>query len=241
MLRLALPVLAALALLLPAPARAQQTVTEAAFDLYFAGIRAGIVAFKGITTDNQYSVAGRIQSTGLLRLVANLRYDARSIGRIVGDRFVPSRYQEVANTGRRQSDALMEYEGGVPQVKRYAPPREPKPYDLDPATQGGTLDPAASVFYLLRDVPREKACRGSVEMFDGQRRSRLTVANPRTEGQKLVCDGEYRRLAGFAPWEMEEKTRFPFSVTYVPNGNGEMKVESVRIDTLYGIAKLNRR
>lgn len=224
-----------------APAAQARTVTEATFDVYFSGIRAGIVIFKGIVTDTQYSVAGRMQSTGLLSLVANLRYDATAVGRIRGDRFVPVRYEESANTGQRQSEAEMDYTRGVPQVKRYAPPRDPEPYDLDPATQGGTLDPASAVFFLLRDVPADRVCQGSVDVFDGARRSLLAIATPRREGDAVICRGEYRRVAGFAPWEMDEKSRFPFTVVYRPNGDGLMAVDEVRIDTLYGTARLNRR
>lgn len=238
MRRFLLSLVAALTLVLPARA---EITTEARFDVYFSGIRAGIVVFKGITTDTQYSVAGRLQSTGLLRLVADLRYDAVSVGRIAGDTFVPVRYTESADTGQRQSDAEMEYRRGVPQVKAYSPPREPKPFDLDPATQGGTLDPAAAVFFLLRDAPEAEACRGAVPVFDGQRRSSLTVDNPRRQGDQLICDGEYRRVAGFSPAELGEKAQFPFTVTYRENGDGLMQVDEVRIDTLYGVARLDRR
>jgi hypothetical protein len=229
-----------LVLALALPARAQ-TEIEAQFDVYFSGIRAGLLVFKGLTTDTQYSAAGRLQSTGLLRIVADIRYDASVVGRIRDGRFVPVRYEEVANTGQRVSEAVMEYVDGVPQVKAFAPPRDPKPDDLHPATQGGTLDPASAVFFLLRDVPEAQMCPGAIAMFDGVRRSRLSVENPQRDGDTVTCSGQYRREAGFADWEMAQKSDFPFTVIYRQGEAGLMTVDQVRIDTLYGTAVLDRR
>ena len=225
---------------LAAATAAAQTTHTGTFDLKLAGVRAGVVAFSAVEDGRQYSAAARAQSSGLVALVRNLSYDARATGRITPRGFVPTRYQESADTGERVSRAVMEYVNGVPQVKSYDPPQERRSRDVDPATQGGTLDPMTALFALLRDVPRGEVCTLDVPVFDGRRASRVSTRGPKPEGDRIVCEGEYRRVAGFSERQMREKTRFPFSITYAPAGD-RYRVERISVDTLYGRATLDRR
>ena len=57
----------------------------------------------------------------------------------------------------------------------------------------------------------------------------------------MICQGEYRRIAGFSKRDMEEKTAFPFTLTYAPTADGQMHVELVEMETLYGTARMVRR
>jgi hypothetical protein len=171
-----------------------------------------------------------------------VRYDARVSGRVTNGRFTPVRYEEDADTGKRQSQSVMEYKAGVPQVKVYNPPKTPRPSDIDPATQGGTVDPLTAAFAALRDVAPEEACRLKLVLFDGRRRSQVVLADPQpTGGGGLACAGEYRRLEGFSDKEMAEKSRFPFRMTYAPLPDGRLRVVEVAMDTIYGKGRLTRR
>ncbi len=236
MLRL---LLSALLSLSAATAQAQ-TSHAATFDLKLGGLRAGVVSFSAMEDGRQYSAAARAVSSGIVSLVRDLSYDARSTGRKTDRGLVPTRYQESANTGERTSRAVMEYVGGVPQVKAYDPPQERRSRDVDPATQGGTVDPMTAIYALLRDTPRAEVCTLSVAVFDGRRASRVTTASPRAQGDRILCEGEYRRVAGFSGSQMRKKTSFPFSITYAPAGD-RYRVERISIDTLYGRATLDRR
>jgi hypothetical protein len=236
MLRLLLSALLALS----AAGAEAQTTHAATYDLTLGGLRAGVVSFSAVEDGGRYSAAARAVSSGIVALVQDLGYDARSVGRLAGDGFVPSRYEESANTGERTSRAVMEYVSGVPQIKAYDPPQERRSRDVDPATQGGTVDPMTAIYALLRDVPREEVCTLDVPVFDGRRASRVTTAGPRADGERIVCEGEYRRVAGFSRSQMRKKSRFPFTITYAPAGD-RYKVERVSIDTLYGRATLDRR
>jgi hypothetical protein len=231
--------LAALLSLAAATAGAQTTHTGT-FDLKLSGVRAGVVSFSAVEDGRQYSAAARAQSSGLVAMVRDLGYDARATGLITPQGFVPSRYQESANTGERASRAVMEYVRGVPQVKSYDPPQERRARDVDPATQGGTLDPMTAIFALLRDVPRDQVCTLDVPVFDGRRASRVITRGPEARGDRILCDGEYRRVAGFTERQMREMARFPFSITYAPAGD-RYRVERIAIETLYGRATLDRR
>ncbi|MFN3938454.1 MAG: DUF3108 domain-containing protein [Gemmobacter sp.] len=211
------------------------------FDFVLRGIRAGTLQWQAVEQNGQYAVSGRLESAGLAGMVRRVRFDARAQGRVNGERLLPLRYEENSDTGRRQSEAVMVWRGGVPQVELVRPEREPGANDLDPADQRGTVDPLTALYATLRDVPAERACSSSVQMFDGRRRSALTLGAPRQEGDRIACTGEYRRIAGFSDKEMAERTRFPFTLTYAPNGDGTMRVIEVAMDTIYGKAYLKRR
>ncbi|WP_097029809.1 DUF3108 domain-containing protein [Cereibacter ovatus] len=227
------------AALVAGPASAQ--TDKAAFDLVLRGIGAGTLSFSGTEEAGRYAVSGRLQSGGLLGMLRKVRYDAEARGGISGGLPAPLRYRESADTGKRQSNVEMSWRGGVPRVDAYDPPRDPRPYDVDPATQKGTVDPLTALYAVLRDVEPGKECRLSLDIFDGRRRTRLALAAPQAKGQGVTCTGEFLRIAGYSRKDMAEKTRFPFSLTYAPTAEGRMRVVEVATDTLYGRATLTRR
>ena len=220
------------------PSHAEDPVV---FDLSIRGIRAGTLSFTGQSAEGRYAVSGRLESAGLVGLVRQVRYDGQAEGSLRQGRFTPLRYSEQADTGRRQSESVMEYRRGVPQVKVYNPPRELGSDGLDPATQGGTVDPLTALFATLRDVAPGEECNRSLTMFDGKRRSQLVLGAPAAIEGGIACPGEYRRLAGFSADDMAEKTRFPFTVRLVPGTSGLMQVEEVTMESIYGNARLKRR
>jgi hypothetical protein len=229
----------ALALSLASPVWADEQ--QASFDLQLKGIRAGSLSWSAVEDGKSYSVAGRLKTGGLVALIRKVRYDASANGGLSKGRFVPASYSENADTGRRQSQAVMAYKGGVPQVKSYNPPREPKDYDVDPATMGGTVDPLTGMYAVLKSVEPGQECQVSQPMFDGRRHTQVKTFERQESGDQVVCQGEYRRLAGYSAEDLAEKTRFPFTMIYAPDGNGKMMVTEVSMETVYGKAKLIRR
>ena len=221
---------------LAAPVWAEQVV----FDLSIRGLRAGTLTFAGQEEAGRYSVSGRLESAGLVGMVRRVRYDGQAQGVLRNGRFTPARYSEQADTGRRQSESVMEYRRGVPQVKVYNPPRDPNTDGLDPATQGGTVDPLTALFATLRDVPAGQECNRKLTLFDGKRRSQIVLGAPQPTESGVACPGEYRRLEGFSADDVAEKSRFPFTVQMVPVGQ-MMRVTEVTMESLYGNARLKRR
>lgn len=210
------------------------------FDLVLKGITAGSLTFSGDVDGGSYAVKGRLKTGGLAALLKKVRYDATASGSYSDGRFRPASYSESADTGKRQSESLMSWKGNVPQVRSYDPPRQPRDWDVDPATQAGAVDPLTAMFATLRDVEPGQECKISLRMFDGRRATQIATSAPKAAGETVVCSGEYRRLAGFSPEDMAEKTRFPFTLTYAPNGAGKMRVTEVAMDTLFGKARLVR-
>ncbi|PRX37640.1 Protein of unknown function [Meinhardsimonia xiamenensis] len=234
------PMLVAALALLPALASAQERISQR-YDVVYLGIRAGEAAFEALLTDTRYSLAGQLRSTGLLRALVNVAYTVKAVGRVANGRLVPERYEEDERYGKRVGERVIEYSNGVPRVVRHDPPRKPQPTDVDPATQGDAVDPATAVFLALRDVPREEACRFSVTLFDGVRRSRLVIVRPEPEGDGLRCTAQYQRLAGYREWELENGGITPMTFHYRPNGSGMLEVAEVRVSTSYGTVHVKRR
>jgi hypothetical protein len=106
---------------------------------------------------------------------------------------------------------------------------------------GGTVDPLTALYATLRDVDKGTECQVSLKMFDGRRHSQITTSERQEAGEQVVCQGEYRRLAGFSAEDLAEKTRFPFSLIYSPTDDGRMRVTEVTMDSLFGKARLTRR
>jgi hypothetical protein len=237
---MAVAVMAALAL--AAPGGAVRAEAPVVFDLTIRGIEAATLSFTGTVEDGRYSVAGVLQSAGLVGVLRRIRYEGQSRGSVRGGRFTPAIYVENAETGRRSSVGEMRYRRGVPQVKAYDPPRPEGEAGLDPAAQGGTVDPLTAMFAVLRDVPQGQECNLALTLFDGERRSEVRVGAPAPgpEGV-LTCPGEYRRLAGFSAEDMAERTRFPFALVVTPVAGGLARVTEVRMDTLFGRAVMTRR
>lgn len=218
-----------------------ETASKGAFDVYVRGIKAGRLAFSGIENGTFYSAVGHVESTGLLAAVVKVRYDARSKGRMNGSSFIPASYFEKTTGSRRNNESVMEYRSGVPQVKKYTPPRDPKPWDVPPKTQAGTLDPMTVLYTALKDVPLSAVCNVNVRMYDGKRASTVKLSDREPNGEGYSCNGEYRRIQGWHPKELEKKSRFPFRLTYAKVGDDLYRVTHVTIDTVAGRATLKRR
>lgn len=221
---------------------AEPTTRQSAnFSVSIRGLTAATLSLDGRMDGTSYEATGTLASAGLLGWVKHIRYDASVRGRFVGGRAVPSRYVEKADTGKRQSEAVMAYRGGVPQVKSYNPPRPPTVQEVGPRTQGGTVDPLTALFLVLRDMPAAQACALRLTLFDGRRRSAVVLGPPQRTGEQITCAGEYRRLKGFTAADLAEKSRFPFRLTYGPAGPGLVHVTEISMDTLYGQGRMIRR
>lgn len=219
-------------------AQAQSSTETGNFDVYYAGIKAGELRYGMKTNGATYAASGVVKSSGLVAAISDFRFRAESQGRVSGKSFRPSRYEESSDTGRRQSEKVIRYPGGVPTLERSD---KPKDYWLDPRRNGDALDPLTAVWHLLRDRDSDELCNMDVSYFDGARRVRLTTSRPKTEGKTVHCTGHYIRVGGFSKKEVREGTKFPFKVSYEPNGDGRYKLSRMDVKTLRGRAVLIRR
>lgn len=239
--RIAAVALALALALLPALPRASGA-EPLVFDVTLRGLPAATLRLDGTETQGRYAVTGRLESRGLAALVRRVRFDAQVEGRVAADgQLRPARFAEQTDTGRRRSEAVIEYARGVPRVVRALPERPTRDWDVNPATQGGSIDPLTALWAALRDVEAGRECNLALRLFDGRRSTTLRLETPRREGDRVTCAGEYRRVAGFSPEDMAERTRFPFRLTYAPGPSGRMQVVEVTMETLAGRARMARR
>ena len=228
---------------LPRPmAAAAETRQDAVFDVEISGFRAGVFRLSRVETAGSYAATARFETAGLVGLFRPLRFQAEVQGGLAGGQKRPARYSEDVQTPRREGRTEIAWERGVPRVIREEPEHPQRPWHLDPASQGGTLDPMSALLQLLGDVPAARACRLEVVLFDGRRRAQVLLNGTATAaGDEVACDGAFRRLAGYSESEMAENDDFPFTLTYAPNGDGTLQVVRIETATSYGPARLLRR
>lgn len=212
-----------------------------AFDLSIRGITVGEMKIESSQSSNRYNVAGAINSTGIASFFRRFSYRGAATGAVNGARLFPARYVEKADTGRRSSEVEMVFDAGIPRVVTYTSPDDAGRVPADPAKQKGALDPLSGIYALLRDVPRNRACKLNVHMFDGRRRSHIAMRAAGTDAGLPVCRGVYERQDGFTAEEISRHRKFDFTLTYRSGANGKLQVQRVTFASFYGTAALDRR
>lgn len=236
--RLGVVALAAAVLFHPVSAAAQD---RGVFDIYLGALKVGVFAFSGVEGRGRYSTAGQLRSTGLIGALADVRYDAKSRGRVSAGRYVPEAYEERANIGARATDLVIAYKNGVPDAPRFNPPRESRRPALNPAAQGDTIDLMTMLYTLLKDVQPADVCRYDALAYDGVRRTRVTMRVETRQPDVVTCAAEYRRIAGFTPAELRDRPVFPFRLVYTALESGAYRATAVDLETVYGVVRLERR
>jgi hypothetical protein len=229
-----LPVIVFLALCCGAqPVPAQE---QTRFDVVFRGLHVAEVTLVAEERGGTYALAGRVQSTGLARLFARVRFRMQAEGALSAGAPWPRRYAEDVDTGRRVSSVVMGFAEGVPEILAQTP--APGPEAAPPDAAAGSVDPLSALWWVARggDAP----CDWRLSIYDGARRSEITLGP--TEGGEavLTCDGEYRRLAGFPPEDMAEQQSFPFTTRYAAR-NGAFVLTEVAAMSLLGPIRILRR
>ena len=222
----------------PAPAFADGT---AVFDIRIRGIPVGVMRLAGLEAEGFYAARAEIESVGVARVFRRFSYRASVRGDVDDGDLTPLRYEEIADTGRRRSEAVLIYAEGVPSVSRFVSQSEPPADSPAPATQGGTLDPLSALFSVLRDRPPGAVCGRQLIMFDGRRRSSLTLGPAQDTGDGVACDGEYRRLQGFTDEELSRHRAFEMQLFFAPNAAGLQQSRRIAVQSVYGLATLDRR
>lgn len=240
-MRPALSLVAALALAMPLPALAQEMRQDARFALEIRGISVGELSFAGVETPQAYAVSGNVRTTGLAGMLRKMNYDAKVQGGRNAARFSPARYEQSGGIGSKYSEEVVVWSGGQPRIERQEPPKAPRDGAADPAKQRGTVDTLTALYATLRDVAPGGECQANLTLYDGRYRMQLRMSPPQPAQGGVTCNGEYIRVSGFSAEEMAERTNFPFTLHYAPGANGQMRVERVTMDSLYGSARLVRR
>lgn len=230
--------LGVVAMMLIAPHMAH--AEDGVFDVYLRGIKGGTLSIKANVGTSGYSASGLAQTTGLVGKIASFRYSASVKGRVSAGQLRPLSYSETEYTSRRESTSSIDYTSGKP-VLTDGKTRKPRDYDIDPAQQSDAVDPLTAIFLTVRAVPEDQVCTLSRFIFDGHRRSKVTLSAPRKTESGYRCEGEYRRVAGYKPKDMQERTTFPFIIHFSPTADGKFHGTRISSASLYGTVVMNRR
>lgn len=231
------------ALILMAFSPAANAAEERAdFTVSVAGVRAGTLSMAANRDGNQYAVRAEVKEGGVVGAIFNFYYGGVARGSVTADgAVVPSSYEGVRQIRDDKRKTLISFTAGRPASVTQDPARRSRKWDIDPASQGGTLDPVSATYSLLRDAPRDQACDRTIEVFDGSRRSRLIIQPGQSTGnQEWTCRGVYRRVAGYSPKDMKEKTDFPFTLFYADRGD-MMRLTRFQTQSILGLAVAQRR
>ena len=229
--------LLALFILWPTMLLAEDSLT-ARFDVRFGPLRVAEIVIAMTETDSAYAAAGRVTGAGLAGAFGNIHFDMAAEGRRDGARLLPLIYREDVNTGRRASRVTLAYEDGQPVIVSALPVRAARDWDIDPADQTDTIDPMSALYRLARPRPLAPLCGWSVAVFDGRRRSSLTLDAAEGTGDSVVCEGRYTRRAGFPPEAMAERRVFPFTAEYSRGPDGDWRLTRMVAQTLYGRVRI---
>jgi hypothetical protein len=218
---------------------AAQAGEQMVYDIQLLGISLGQLYLAGEEARGSYAVEARFRSSGLMAAVSGFSAAMSVEGRVQGNAFAPLAYREDVETAQRRTWAELRYAGGVPRLTGEKQGTETAP-PVDPATQAGTLDPLTPTWIVMRDQPRDGLCRMDEVLFDGARRTRITLKPVGQEGDRVRCSGRFERLAGYAPEDLAQQSTVPMVLIYEPWGE-MMRLQSLRFGTPLGQVQVTRR
>lgn len=208
------------------------------YDIKVAGLPLGTVTLATEQSGGAYAAESRITPNGLVGAFTSYSFDGRASGRIDGEgRVAPARFTADSTSPRAQRRTEIEWDGATPTRVSVEPPRKRQP---DPARVVGALDPVSAGFALLRDAAPGEICDTEVEVFDGSRRSRLTVGKAKRIEGGFACAGTYARIEGEAH-SMSDQASYPFTLTFVPVEGGAVTLDRIETQTRFGQAVISRR
>ncbi len=224
-------------LVLPSLASAQETAGR--YAVRALGVKVGELVMTGAASETKYTVSSQFTTTGMVGAVAGVKFLLRATGARKGQDFHPRSYTEEMDTGERQSEASLSYSGGVARGGGEKAQSNRK-YKVSDGQQRGAVDPLTGMFMVMRDQPADTLCNIRQKVFDGERLTELELGAPMAKGGQVVCEGQFRRLAGYSAEDLQNNGRFNLSVTYEPVGD-LMRATRMRAETIYGPASIVRR
>jgi len=225
---------------LPQPTLAASSQSHV-FNLYIKGWKAGTISTAAKKTTKRYALSGNINPSALLRMLRDVGYNGTASGSYSGAKYRPAKYTGHIKTGKRNSTVKMRFVKGKPIVDSYLPSREKRKYDITPEKQKGVIDLLTAAHSVFEDSTAKGLCNRTIPMFDGRRRSKLTLSKPKKTSKGATCRGKYTRLKGFSPHDMQKRVNFPFTLVYDQKDDGNYRLMSFHTKTTFGDAKAVRK
>ncbi len=220
---------------LAAPAKGVEQLDQI-YDFYLGGVKAGELTMKADLRGKRYRATSVLRTAGVVGLVYRAAFEAKTEGVLSGGRLEPAKFTADSRMRKKKQFVEMTYNGDAPKRIKAVPQFQPKPWQIEPTKQSGTLDPISAALTALAPAPVGEICNTSVEVFDGRKRYAVDLGAPVADGKRIKCPALYRRIAGFKPKMMKKRPTFPFDVWYEEQPNGYAKITRGAGDTPFGLA-----
>lgn len=206
------------------------------YDLYLGGIKAGELTVDAAYEGARYTAQSVLRTAGIVGAVYKASFEASAEGRLTETGLVPDRFAANSRMKKKSQAVEMVYEGTAPKTVSAQPAFVPKPWEIEPSAQSGTMDPITAALTALAPMPVGAICNRSVEVYDGRRRYAIDMGAPVADGERIRCPATYRRVAGFKPKMMQKSPEFPFDIWYVERPDGMAHVIRAAGESMFGIA-----
>jgi hypothetical protein len=158
---------------------------------YIAGLKVIEIAAVLRLDDASYRLETRSRTLGVADIFSHSDFHLLAQGNWRGDAPQPVSYSSQGVWHSRQSDVLIDYATGAPEVTRLLPTTEEYPREKVPtALQATGMDGLSVAAGMLRRVAQGNQCAGIRNIFDGRRFSRLAAL----DGAGEVLEPESRSM-----------------------------------------------
>lgn len=187
------------------------------FSVRLFGAPVGRMIVAANAAGGTYAAKGEFRTTGLVGLLARVRFtmSARGVGAPL--RMRSRSYSEDLDTGFRTSAIALTF-----------------------GASDARIDPLTALVAALVDRPASEGCAFDGKTFDGTRSMQVRIREASRSDGALVCSGRLERLSGYSAEEMEEATGFAFTVQFSEAGS-ELVVQRADVVTIHGKVALVRR
>ena len=212
------------------------------YEVQVLGGKIGELRFAGVSDGESYAATAIAFSTGLVKVLANIRIEGRVRGWVTEQGLKPFRYKGTRTRKERVSAKVIEYEDGVPVSVESDPPR-PLAEGLTQEILATTVDPVTLLYLAFEPTPVSELCNNEFFVFDGGRMARVALGAAAIKNNAAVCDGNYTRMYGYSASEMSKDNALGFKVRYSRDktDKNQFILQSLETETSYGILKVIKR
>lgn len=164
-----------------------------------------------------YAAKGEFRTTGLVGLLARVRFTMSARGRGGPLDMRSQFYREDLDTGFRTSATNLSF-----------------------GTGDRRIDPLTGLVAALVDRPVAAGCAYDGQTWDGTRSMRVLIREAEQSPGELTCTGRLSRVSGYTDEEMAEATAFPFSLQFVTMGD-QLVMRRAEVRTIHGQVTLVRK
>lgn len=194
-------------LLLTLPAAAGAQTLRASYEVHAAGMVVMELEARIEMTELAYRIETALRTRGLASIFASAEQVTRSSGSFGIGLASPAAFVSEGTFRGRPRRLALEWQGGDPRVLELSPPETEEREPVSEAERRGTMDVLSLFAAIGRQAARNGQCDATAPLFDGRRRSEMTVSGRQQErippwrnawhGVAMRCDYEGRQVAGF--------------------------------------------